>query len=48
MKKIIGILFIIGALLLLADFNNISIFIMTKIVGLILLIPAFMTYKFEE
>lgn len=48
MKKLAIILFIIGMFTFLVDVNNMTVFFATKIIGLALMIPAFLTIKFEE
>ena len=48
MKKIAIVLFIIGAILMLVDVESMSVFLLTKLIGATLTIPAFKTFKFEE
>ena len=46
MKKAIIISFIIGLLLCLLDVDNMAIFVITKIIGILFLLPAF-SLKYE-
>ena len=46
MKKVIIAMFLIGMVLCLIDLENISYFIITKLIGIAMMIPAF-KLKFE-
>lgn len=48
MKKVIGILFIIGMILILADVDNMMIFFATKVIGIIMMIPTYLIFRNEE
>ena len=45
MKKFIIFLFIIGMILGLIDLENMTVFILTKIIGIIFLIPSFIYFR---
>ena len=46
MKKIVIAMFLIGMVLCLLDLDNMSYFIITKLIGIAMMIPAF-KLKFE-
>lgn len=48
MKKIILVLFVIGMIFGVMDLDSMSIFLLTKLVSLICMLPALLTLKVQE
>lgn len=48
MKKISIALFIIGALLMIVDVNNMAMFFGTKVLGILCILPAYLTFDIAE
>lgn len=48
MKKISIALFIIGALFMIVDVNNMAIFFGTKVLGILCILPAYLTFDIVE
>ena len=48
MKKVVVALLIIGMLLCLVDVDNMMIFLATKVIGIMFMLPSFLIFKFQE
>lgn len=48
MKKVVVALLIIGMLLCLVDVDNMMIFLATKVIGIMFMLPSFLVFKFQE
>lgn len=48
MKKIVLILFVIGMIFGVMDLDSISMFLLTKLVALLCMVPALLTLKVQE
>ena len=47
MKKVVVALLIIGMLLCLVDVDNMMIFLATKVIGIMFMLPRFLIFKFQ-
>ena len=48
MKKVVVALLIIGMLLCLVDVDSMMIFLATKVIGIMFMLPSFLVFKFQE